>query len=150
MSQPKWKCVAQLGDASPVEYGGYWVFVDETGVYTPEAELWEPGPEEGDEGTVSRFSLEICTYVNGVLSDNKYHPNHPAWFAEDLTDVARCVGLAVSSLRKDLCSSSAATRAIAYRSIGEFHGFLNFDQYPLTVTEAEARRRYKAKKYKVI
>ncbi len=36
--QPKWKLLANLGDANPIDYGGYFVYRDETGVYRDEAE----------------------------------------------------------------------------------------------------------------
>jgi len=36
MSDPKWALVAQLGDADPVDHGGFFVFVDTTGKYDPQ------------------------------------------------------------------------------------------------------------------
>ena len=36
--QPKWKLIAQLGDVNPIDYGGYFIYEDETGVYPPEGE----------------------------------------------------------------------------------------------------------------
>ena len=33
MSQPKWEYVANLGDTSPLEYGGLFLYRDTTGVY---------------------------------------------------------------------------------------------------------------------
>jgi hypothetical protein len=81
--QPVWKLLANLGDISPFDYGGYFVYLDETGMYPEEAELLELENEnEEDEEkiryTVRRFVLERCTLVDGVLSDNKFHPDHPA------------------------------------------------------------------------
>lgn len=37
--QPRWKLVAQLGDVHPIDYGGYFVYRDTTGVYEEEAEV---------------------------------------------------------------------------------------------------------------
>ena len=144
MSQPKWKLIAQLGDASPVEHGGYWVFEDTTGVYAPEAELFEPNDETGG-GDVYRFSLDKCTYIDGVLSDNKFHPDVAVWYADDIPSIeASCDH---EHLIADLCSESTVIRAWAYRSLVGYHGPYEFDQYPLTLTKRESKRRYNTKKY---
>jgi len=160
MSQPQWKFVAQLGDVDPIEHGGYFIFVDETGVYAPEAELLEV-IEEGDEISweVRRFILEPCTYIDGILSDNKFHPQYPAWFATPepekakrpqdttyLSNIASCQGLAVEELIKQFCSTDPIQRAWAYRAVGEYHGFANLDEYPLVFTDeqrSEVEERYK-------
>lgn len=155
-AQPKWKCIASLGDVNPL-YGGYYVFKDETGVYTPEAEYVvdisgnDVGPYH-----VYRFSLDRCTYVNGVLSDNPYHPDHAAWFAKPeseratrpqdttyLSNVGRCVGLSVETMIRRLTSDDPIQRAHAYRDIGEYHGFDNLDIYPLSLTADEVSARYR-------
>src|SRR5215475_15130359 len=104
--QPKWRRVANLGDVNPVEYGGYFIDVDETGVYAPEA-TWLEAPDDEPEDAASeswtayRFILEQCTQsIDGVLSDNQYHPEAPAWFAESLDAVASCVGRDPESIRR--------------------------------------------------
>lgn len=155
MSQPEWKCIAQLGDASPVEYGGYWVFVDETGVYSPEAEHLYSPEEEDDEYVAHRFSLDQCTFKNGVLSDNPFHPEHCAWWAttpekmkerpqdgKGLTDIASYCGIDEEELVRMFCSEDPTERAHAYRVVGEYHGFENLDGYPLRMTQVEAEARY--------
>jgi hypothetical protein len=152
-NQPNWKLVANLGDVNPIDYGGFFVFIDETGAYDPEAELLvSPDSDEG-EWQVYRFSLPKCTFINGILSDNKFHPGHPAWFAnpgaENLSGVAECCGDAVDSLITDLCSDNVSNRASAYRAIGQYHGFENLDSYPLTFkSRAEVEQRYNDPKYK--
>jgi hypothetical protein len=40
-NQPSWKVIANLGDATPLEYGGAFLKVDETGVYCPELIVWD-------------------------------------------------------------------------------------------------------------
>ena len=40
-NQPSWKVIANLGDATPLEYGGAFLLVDETGVYCPELIVWD-------------------------------------------------------------------------------------------------------------
>ena len=144
MSQPIWKCVAQIGDAAPLDHGGLWVFIDTTGVYPPEGELYEPETRQ-----VRRFILEDCTYTNGILSDNKFHPDHAAWFADDLQAVASCIGTDAADLINQFCSADPITRAQAWRAVGDYFGWDNLDSYPLTLTRREAARRYNGKTYRV-
>lgn len=171
MSQPKWKLVANLGDVHPLEYGGYFVYVDETDVYEAEGELLLEPTEDAcgqcreevchndyDECiydctchnyTVYRFSLERCTLIDGILSDNKFHLDFMAWFGyrdadrpqdSDLNDVAKSADM--PTIADMLCSSDLIERAKAYQAIGEYHGFENLDAYPLTLTRAEVEARY--------
>lgn len=143
--QPAWELVENLGDVNPIDYGGFFVYRDTTGQYPEEAEvLMEQGEDaHGDptSWTVYRFPLDRCTYVDGILSDNAFHPEYEAWFGEDLDGVASY--LDHDSIRADLCSEDPTRRAHAYRSIGEYHGWENFDSYPLTFTDrAEVEARY--------
>lgn len=168
-NQPEWKFVANLGDAHPIDHGGFFVFEDTTGVYAPEAELLESPDSDDGTWTVYRFSLDKCTLtltkplrphamaMDGyVLSNNKFHPEMPAWFAKPeleylmrpqdttyLSCVAKCHGVDLDELRRMFCSDNILERAMAYRAVGDFHGFENFDSYPLTFTErAEVEKRY--------
>lgn len=153
-NQPKWKLLAQLGDANPIEYGGFFVYCDETGVYPEEAELLI-SPEE-DTGTwiVYRFVLDRLKRAGEdgqYLVPFAYEPTtwkypvrqYDEWFNEDLSRVASFVGQDVEEMRDMLCSGDAVERAFAYRSIGEYHGFLNLDSYPVTFnTREEVEARY--------
>lgn len=40
-NQPSWKLLTNLGDVTPLEYGGAFLLVDETGVYDSELVVWE-------------------------------------------------------------------------------------------------------------
>ncbi len=158
MSQPQWKLIANLGDVNPVDYGGYFVFVDETGVYGPEAELLlSPDDDDAPEGwTAYRILLDRCTFVDGVLSDNSFHPEMSAWFAQsqaerearpqdttNLANVAACFSTDEESLITALCSDDPILRAQAYQMIGEYHGFENFDSDPWTsCNRADVEARY--------
>lgn len=151
MKQPMWKCVAQLGDANPLEYGGLWVFVDTTGVYAPEMEhLDVPDSEEYKIRTVSRVMLDKCTYIAGILSDNEYHPEHAAWFASRLHDMAQCNGISEQELIKQFCSDDAIERACAYRVAAEYYGYHEFDHYALQLDEKETEARYSNSRYVVV
>lgn len=182
--QPAWKFIANLGDASPLEHGGFFVYQDETGVYAPEARYLEPNDStwervnhcmdcEGMEAPCSkhakleyaleyRFSLDRCTLTEGILSDNPYHPLHPAWWASPesekvnrpqdttyLSTIADTTGEALEDLQEAFCSEDLIERAQAYKSVGEVHGWENLDSYPLTWTVAEyaeLKARYEVSK----
>lgn len=154
--QPKWELIANLGDVNPLEYGGYFVYRDTTGVYPPEAELLVEPCEGESKYTIYRFILEPCTFVDGVLSDNKFHPDYPAWFAtpeaqkaerpQDTTYLSRICethGIDRDELIKSFCSEDPIDRAHAWRMVGEYHGFENLDQSPASMSKAEVRKRYR-------
>ena len=161
MSQPAWECIAQLGDKNPVDHGGYWILRDTTGVYTEEAELLVVPEDDDGDYMIYRFILERCTYVNGVLSDNKFHPDKSAWWAKTeeerksrpqdstyLKNVADFIGMDVEELADHFCSEDALKRAVAYRAVGDYHGFNNLDDYPLTMKRREVKARYKELRFK--
>lgn len=152
MSQPTWKLIGQLGDVNPIDHGGILVYQDTTGVYAPEAVVIEP--IDSDDGAdperwiVHRFPLERCTYSGGILSDNEYHPDHPAWFAKDLAYVADFYGAEPQDLIRQLGSDDPMDRADAYEAIGRYHGFIELDSEPVTDldrSEIEARYGVKAR-----
>ena len=147
MSQPDWELVAQLGDTHPIEHGGLFVFVDKTGVYAPEAEHWQEPEDhvELEDGTweVHRFILENCTYIDGILSDNKYHPQHPAWFAKDLPTLASGMGLTVDEFAAWFTSNNPVERAWAWLEVGQYWGYDNLDNYPDRYNHDEIKARVK-------
>lgn len=151
MSQPKWRRIANLGDVNPINYGGFFVYIDLTGVYAPEAEVLITNEVAGDcdSWTIYRFILEPCTYTvdsgyegGGVLSDNPYHPMYAVWFADKLESIAETMGTAREELIKLFCSDKAIDRAEAWRMVGDYFGYDNLDQYPWTCTRrADLPRR---------
>lgn len=147
MTQPIWRCIAQLGDASPTEYGGHWVFIDETGTHEPEAEVLFVH----DHGLnwAYRYCLDKCYWTDGVLSDNEYHKNHPAWFADELDAVSRYADWDHDNLIDALCGDDVVLRARAYHDIGSYFSFDNLDGYPLELTRSEVEARYADERYKV-
>lgn len=140
--QPKWKRIANLGDVSPVDYGGYFVYRDLTGVYPAEGELLlAPDSDDSGEGwTMYRFTLDRCKLVETeehkvYLVPERYDSTWPypvshynEWFHKYLAEVAKCCDYA--SIREDLCSADPIKLAHAYRAIGEYHGLENLDSYP--------------------
>jgi hypothetical protein len=78
------------------------------------------------------------------LSDNPFHPDHPAWFAVDLAGVAATIGSTKGDMERLLCSEDPLARAEAYQAIGDYHGWEDLDSDPLTLTRAEAEARVNA------
>lgn len=135
----KAQMVSCFGDVNPIEYGGGFVFnVD--GEY--EAHFIQP-PCDDDEGgkyEVYRVSLDALTYVNHVLSDNPFHPGYGVWW--DIPGIASCHGIQVSAFIALATSDNPSERCRAYEMVGQYHGLVNFDAYPLSLTRFEAQARY--------
>jgi len=142
MSQPKWECVANLGDINPIVHGGLFVFVDKTGVYAPEAEKLIPDDNDPKTWHAYRFILEPCTFQDGILSDNPYHPGIAAWFAKTLVDICKYIGIQQDKLIGMFLSDDPMERARAWESVGDYHGFDNLDHDPLVLNRAETWGRY--------
>jgi hypothetical protein len=151
-NQPKWAFVANLGDVNPLDHGGLLVYRDRTGVHPPEAVRIEPrdhdGVPEHELGRswyVTSFVLEPCTYSNGVLSDNPYHPDQPAWFAKDLPAIARFMGQdGPDGIIADVCSCDPVRRALGYQAVGLYLGFHEFADTEIITGRVEMRRRHPA------
>lgn len=155
MSQPKWKLVANLGDVNPLDYGGKFVFIDETGVYDPELEYLEEPCEDDTSGgfCIYRGSLERQKVV--IDTDNcwwlvpfKYNRSYPhpihqyqEWFFDSLHGVCESMDIEYDEMIKLLCSDNPIELATAYIAIMEYHGWNNFDSYPLDLTRSEAEER---------
>lgn len=161
MNQPEWKYVCNLGDVSPIEHGGEFLYVDATGIYPPEVEkLIEPEDHLFDtpraEWMAYRFSIESCTLTDGILSDNKYHPRFPTWFANPynpdrpqdgpggLVSLSSFVGMSVDELTGMFLSKDVRVRAMAWLIVGNYHALENLDEYPHRFNAAEVEGRYDA------
>ncbi len=157
-NQPNWQFVANLGDVNPLDHGGFFVYRDLTGVYSPECVLLTPLDDENGNDTgkweVRRFCADKCTFIDGVLSDNRFHPSKPAWFARKdetrpqdgngLADIASFCGQTEEELIALFTSDDACKRAHAWRLVGEYHGFANLDAYPETLTRKDVFNLYRS------
>lgn len=154
--QPKWRFVTNIGDRSPLDYGGYFIFEDRTGVYPEEAELLVvENEEEQDEKklryTIYRILLERTKLVDGYLVPEAYesnwsHPleNYDEWFHKELSHVADSVGRTKEELEAALTSRDPIQRAIAYQNIYDYHGWENGDSDPLRgLSRSEVKKRYR-------
>jgi hypothetical protein len=161
MSQPVWRCVANLGDVDPVEHGGLFVSVDQTGVYDPEMELIDEPPaeyrdydresgwSEDARWTIYRVCLERYQRYRGYIVPVAYDPGswvHPIatyepWFLDDLDLTAVSVGDTTEEIVDDLCAGDPVRLAQAWRAILDYHGWLNGDSYPRQVDLAAITAR---------
>jgi hypothetical protein len=150
--QSEWIYRGNLGDASPVDHGGYFLYQDLTGVYGFEAERLEPVSDEADPNpkwVVHRVCLNQCKLVDGVLVSANYdsswpHPLHSyeEWFARDLDKIAETTGTTETELVGALCSDEGPRRAWAYQCIEDYHGWGNLDPEPRFLTRSEVEARY--------
>lgn len=155
MSQPRWKFLANLGDAHPLDHGGLFVYEDLTGVYGCEMERVEPLSDADDSKIeVRRVLLDRLKEVRKddrvylvpfIYEESWCHPvsAYVEWFADKLLGIAGYVGSTEAELRERLCSDDGLERAEAYRAIYDHEGWANGDDYPLTLTRGEAKRRYR-------
>lgn len=145
MSQPNWKLLNSLGDRGNV-------YVDTTGVYDPEAEIWEDYEDERGKlrFLVYRFSLERKSYYKGNVIPFDFHKRHDLphpigsyteWFSKDLAKVASSAGTTRTALVRALTSDKPMDRLWAYESIAGYHGYENLDSDPLNLSEKEFEKR---------
>lgn len=147
-TQPSWHCVANNGDASPLEHGGEFVMVDRRGNYEAELWIWDP-----DKLTMATVVLERCFPVfrkgqdppyfdKSALGTNRFHPHKPEWFGdvENLESVAGYIGSRFDDLVGALGSNSPIHRAHGYKALVSYHGIENFDSYPGPHDEEYAKR----------
>ena len=66
-----------------------------------------------------------------------------------LTDIASFTGMDEDELVAQFCSEDALQRAMAYRAVGDYHGFKNLDDYPLTMKRGEVKKRYKGLRFRL-
>ena len=162
-NQPKWELVANLGDANPIDYGGYFVYRDTTGVYPAEAERLDSPESDNGEWTVRRVCLDRLELAYDMFERKLLVPfgfsertdlPHPIaryneWFADGLESVANYVGMSLDELRNGFCSEDPVERAFAYQAVGDYHGWENLDSYPLTfANRSEVEARYAEKNVK--
>lgn len=139
------KLIANLGDVNPIDYGGFFVYDDGSVEVFEVPEDWDE--EERDHldnyGTVYRFNIDRCTYVDGVLSSNPYHPDRLVWWAMNLTALAADGDTTEEELIECFCSEDLVKRAVAYRELYHYCGPDELDSYPLTLARSECEERYK-------
>lgn len=145
-NQPAWQCVANLGDADPYLYGGSFVMIDQRGVYDPELWIWEPTGENDDLGKLggmwfchSMDNCCACTKDGALISDNRFHPDYPAWWSDTLPNVATFIGESTDRLKEWILSSDPVTKAQAWQTLISYHGHEEFGDTGLALSPAKGK-----------
>lgn len=144
--QPKWRFLANLGDVDPFISAAL-VFLDMTGVHEPEMVWFDEDNTREGKYVVRRVVLARCSMLGNkpnTISDNRFHVDKPAWFAQDLPHSAAVSGMDGNLAANLLVSDDPLRRAEAYRALIAYHGPDNFDSYPRLMTRSEIRRHYRA------
>lgn len=135
-----------LGDINPLDYGGMVLFTPEDGKDGYLALLEGPTEEDEEESyLLYRVELEHHTYENYILSDNKYHKDFQVWYGSSITLISSHCGMSEEELISLFCSEKAMDRAIAYRSVIDYYGAFEFDQYPISLTRKEAKEWFRSR-----
>lgn len=134
-----------------IEYDGGPVFIDETGAYPPELEYVQNMPEPNTDAYVYRIVLDpLKLSPDGKLIPANYdetwpHPiaDYTEWFDRDIDKVASSIGISREEFIEALISDNPMARASAYEALAHYHGWDNFDSYPLHfLTREELEARY--------
>lgn len=136
--QPVWKCVGHIGDVDPIAYGGGFVYVDETGVYGPELTYFEPSDDSVWEAAEDKDTIAV--QVSRIMLES----GENQWWHTKLGTVADCAGVPLSELLAAAKSAEPMVLANLYNDLISYFGCFDFDQYPITITEAEAYTTYAA------
>lgn len=148
MSQPSFWCVANLGDADPLNYGGKFVCIDRTGVYPPELVVIEAPSEDENAGRLKyAIQLEPLTVIKDTdgyttgLSDNKFHVDSTAWFAdrEKLSSIADYADISFDDLVNLFLSSQPIEQATAYIMAVDYFGCHSFNEVPVSISADKAK-----------
>jgi hypothetical protein len=143
MTQPIWK------EHSSADF--YRLFIDESGHYEPEVEIAD---EAGDD-RYKLYRVELKRYKTVIVDDTRYmvpadyQTSWPSpasayqpWFYEDLGSVADSAGTDRETLIEQLCSDDPVERLHAYMDLAGYHGWYEFDQEPLDLTQEELDERW--------
>jgi hypothetical protein len=138
------KLLANLGDVNPVDHGGYFVINRNASKrLDPEYQLviLETIDEPIPTWYYGHISIDKCYYTNGILSDNQYHLDKPAWFADWFKDYdPTCDDERDYHLksRDYICSDDPIKRGSVYRDLGMYYGWENLGGHIQSTTSKAA------------
>ena len=133
--QPVWECVGHIGDVDCITYGGGFVYEDTTGVYPPEVAYFEPA---SDAEWHSKDDLAVCTVYRFILERDSTRE----WWYESLPQIASFTGIPLAELQSIARGDNVLALANLYSDLISYHGAIEFDSYPVQITEREARAKY--------
>ena len=133
--QPAFHAVGYIGDVNTLEEGGAFIMVDRLGMYDPELYVFDVFKNSI---TLCNVPMPRCMRCEAGISDNHYHCETPAWFSNDLLSVQEFSDLL--NIEMMLCNNNLIDRAHAYLAMIKYHGMANFDESPLELSKARAKR----------
>lgn len=68
-----------------------------------------------------------------VAEHSAYCPTCGRWIMLHLSEAAACFDISADRLRQMFCSPRALVRGEAYSIVAGYHGWMNFDSYPVQV-----------------
>lgn len=148
MYQPNYQLVANLGDANPLDHGGFFVYKDQEGRHDPLVEWFDP-----ERLQVWRFELEPLVDHKGMLVPAEMYAQRKqlpkpvgaweVWFSKHVPYAADHNGMKAAELRRLLCSKDILNRARGYQIMAEIDP-QGFDpEGPLQLaSKTEAALRY--------
>lgn len=144
--------LATFGDVNFIDHGGQLLVRDADG--DPYLEVIEPPNEnERQVWTIYRVGVERFQTVEQdrqvYLVGEAWRPDWPGalstrdeWFHKHLDSIADHEGVELQELRGWFCSEDPKDRARGYLAVAAVHGWVEFDQYPLELSEFEVHQRY--------
>lgn len=137
MAEPQIKVIGNLGDATPLDYGGFIVYETKTGERKSiEAEYW-PEPESRKERygeSQDYYEIDRFTVEDDVLKDLSW--------VKDWDGIAETMGTSEAEIKKLARSKNPLDRAEVYRMVGDYSGWENIDGYPITLSRKEMEERW--------
>lgn len=125
------RIVHRFGDVNPLEYGGGVVFATKDGYA-----LERTGGLEDEGETPSHMTVYGVSIPEDVF----------AWYDWANADsIAETIGSDAATLAKLGRSKLVKDRVRAIEDIAGYHGWYELDQYPITLTLRELKKRWKLK-----
>lgn len=122
--------LGNLGDANPLDYGGYIVYR----VYDPKNDThWITG-EYWDEPIDDTYQIYQWNIEKDVIRELDW--------VDDWEKIATSVGMPVEVLMTMARSEDILKRAQVYEEVGRFYGLENLDSYPNRLNRKEMEKRW--------
>lgn len=126
--------LANLGDANPLEHGGYFVAQNRAFLLEVLAEnKWELYTVSLDRCELSPLYGLIPHGFSAMADNNELTHElscYAEWFNDSVPQMASFMGMDPEELKAMFCSEDPIKLASAYRAIGDYHGWNELDSYP--------------------
>lgn len=142
MIKPFFRCIDNLGDINPYEYGGAFVMLDLNGINDPELIIYEAETREKITFVIERGFL-VKEENNSILgvSFNNYNSRYIDQKLGDLQVIASFIDEDVVKFAEALCDADVRKRALAWKAAYDYwhlwHPGASVDRFD---SKKEARR----------